>query len=184
VAFRQELEPIRNSSGTLHLQNPCQIGGTSWMCPTPVQTVPHITDKGPFQRRIRLAYCTTISVFVLYTFQSLPSSPNPSLRPTTDSRPTVRLPAPTRKLCQVRGRLSTLSHSLTSDPSSPTQAGANAKYIHSAGSYFTFLARACDSPNRPWSPVSVFPVRYDHHLHIKSNAIPVTGLGGPYACFL
>jgi hypothetical protein len=26
----------------------------------------------------------------------------------------------------------------------------------------------------------VFPVRYEHHLHIKSKAIPVTGSGGPY----
>jgi hypothetical protein len=26
----------------------------------------------------------------------------------------------------------------------------------------------------------VFPVRYEHHLHIKSKAIPVTGPGGLY----
>jgi hypothetical protein len=26
----------------------------------------------------------------------------------------------------------------------------------------------------------VFPVRYEHHLHIKSKVIPVTGRGGLY----
>jgi hypothetical protein len=28
----------------------------------------------------------------------------------------------------------------------------------------------------------VFPVKYEHHLHIKSEAIHVTGRGGPYMC--
>jgi hypothetical protein len=29
--------------------------------------------------------------------------------------------------------------------------------------------------NRPWRSVYVFPVRYEHHLHIKKQAIPITG---------
>jgi hypothetical protein len=31
---------------------------------------------------------------------------------------------------------------------------------------------------RPWKLISVFPVRYDHHLHKKNRAIPVIGRGG------
>jgi hypothetical protein len=34
-------------------------------------------------------------------------------------------------------------------------------------------------PNRPWRPIGVFPVRYEHHLHIKSIDIAVTGHGDP-----
>jgi hypothetical protein len=30
----------------------------------------------------------------------------------------------------------------------------------------------------------VFLVKYGHQLYIKSKAIPVTGRGGPYVCFL
>jgi hypothetical protein len=28
----------------------------------------------------------------------------------------------------------------------------------------------------------VFPVRYEHYLHIKSKTIPITGRGGPWGC--
>jgi hypothetical protein len=38
--------------------------------------------------------------------------------------------------------------------------------------------------NRPWKPIGVFPVRYEHHIHIKSKAVPVTGRGGPWVYFL
>jgi hypothetical protein len=33
--------------------------------------------------------------------------------------------------------------------------------------------------NRPWRPVHIFPVKYDHHLHIQMQVNPVTGCGGP-----
>jgi hypothetical protein len=33
---------------------------------------------------------------------------------------------------------------------------------------------------RLWKPIGVFPVRYEHHIHIKIIAISVTGHGGPY----
>jgi hypothetical protein len=32
------------------------------------------------------------------------------------------------------------------------------------------------SVNRLWRPIGVSPVRYEHHLHIKSKAIPVRGV--------
>jgi hypothetical protein len=31
---------------------------------------------------------------------------------------------------------------------------------------------------RPWRPLGVIAVRFEHNLHIKSKAISVTGLGG------
>jgi hypothetical protein len=34
------------------------------------------------------------------------------------------------------------------------------------------------SVNSPWRPISVFPVRYEYDLHIKSKAIIVKGRGG------
>jgi hypothetical protein len=36
----------------------------------------------------------------------------------------------------------------------------------------------------PWRQIDVFPKRYEHHLHIESKAIPVTGRGGTSTCFL
>jgi hypothetical protein len=33
--------------------------------------------------------------------------------------------------------------------------------------------------NIPWWPIRVSAVRYKHYLHIKSKTIPITGRGGP-----
>jgi hypothetical protein len=31
------------------------------------------------------------------------------------------------------------------------------------------------SRNRPWRHICMFPVRFEHYVHIKSNTISVTG---------
>jgi hypothetical protein len=44
---------------------------------------------------------------------------------------------------------------------------------------FTYKKYSCPR-NKPWKPIDVFSVTYEHHLHIyKSKVIPVTARGGP-----
>jgi hypothetical protein len=40
------------------------------------------------------------------------------------------------------------------------------------------LVRRSNLRIRPWRPIGVFHTRYEHHVEIKSKAIPVSGHGG------
>jgi hypothetical protein len=33
--------------------------------------------------------------------------------------------------------------------------------------------------NKPWRTIDMFVARQEYHLHIKSKVIPITGCGGP-----
>lgn len=44
--------------------------------------------------------------------------------------------------------------------------------------------KKCYPRNRQWQCIGMFPVRYQHQLHIERRAVPVTGRSVPLACFL
>jgi hypothetical protein len=56
--------------------------------------------------------------------------------------------------------------------------------VHSLKAYTNYLKKSEVIRNRPWKPIDALHVSYEHHLHVKSKAIPVTCRGDSWVCFL